>query len=280
MTGTKKSRWVSQTAIYLALTLLALIQLVPIYYLLVTTFKTGAEAAIAPMALPSSLNLASYVEAFQKMQYPRAFMNTFIITACSVLGIIFCTSMGGYVLNRKAKTRSARITFTLILAGIMFPYQMSVLGLYKIIQGLGLMNTLWAVIFINIAVNIPFATFLFRSFVSTIPVELEEAARIDGAGTMRTFWSIVFPLLKPTIATVAILNALTIWNDFMGPLYFIQSREKNVILQEVYRNVGQFSIDWSSMFPMMVLGVLPLLIFYLLMQRFIIGGVMSGSVKG
>lgn len=163
---------------------------------------------------------------------------------------------------------------------MMFPYQMSILGLYRVIQNLNLMNSLVGVILIDIAINIPFATFLIRSFVSTIPIELEEAARIDGAGTFRTFWTITFPLMKPMIATVAILNTLTIWNDFMGPLYFLQSRQNGVILQEVYRNIGQFSTDWTSLFPMMVLGVLPLLIFYLFMQRYIIGGVMNGSVKG
>ncbi len=275
-----KGRWKKNTLLYLLLVLLAVVQLVPIYYLLVTTFKGPAEAATAPMALPSSFDFSGYAEAFEKMQYPRAFMNTFLITFFSVAGVILCASMGGYVLNRKAKARSSKLVFTLVLAGIMFPYQMSVLGLYKIIQGLHLMNTLWAVIFINIAVNIPFATFLFKSFVSTIPIEVEEAARIDGAGVVRTFWLITFPLMKPTIATVAILNSLTIWNDFMGPLYFIQSREKNVLLQEIYRNVGQFSVDWTSMFHMMVLAVLPLLLFYVIMQRFIIGGVMSGSIKG
>ena len=141
------------------------------------------------------------------------------------------------------------------------------------------MNSLTGVILVDIAINIPFATFLIKSFVSTIPIELEEAAKIDGAGVSRTFWTITFPLMKPMIATVAILNTLTIWNDFIGPLYFLQSREKDVILQEVYRNIGQFSTDWSSLFPMMVLGVLPLVLFYLFMQRYIIGGVMSGSVK-
>lgn len=139
---------------------------------------------------------------------------------------------------------------------------MSVLGLYKVVQSMHLMNTLWAVIFINIAVNIPFATFMFRSFVDTIPNELEEAANIDGASTYRIFWTIVFPLMTPIVATIAILNTLSIWNDFLGPLYFLQSRDKNVILQEVYRNVGQFSTDWTNMFPMMVLGVFPLLIFF------------------
>ena len=266
--------------LYILLLLLAFIILVPIYYLIVTTFKSGTEAALHPMAVPSCWSFAGYKQAFVDMQYPRAFKNTFLITGSAVGGILIFGSMCGYVLNRKEKHRWTQVVFLLILSGIMFPYQMSIMGLYKIIKSLRLMNKLLSVIFVDIAINLPFAVFLFKSFVSTIPIELEEAARIDGAGVWGTFWTITFPLLKPTLATVAILNTLTIWNDFMGPLYFLQSREKDVILQEVYRIIGQFSTDWTSLFPMMVLGVLPLLVFYLAMQKFIIGGVMSGSVKG
>ena len=265
---------------YLSMTILAVLVLVPIYYLIVTTFKTSAEATASPMALPSSFDLSGYARAFQKMQYPRALMNTVIITVCSLIGIIIVSAMCGYVLNRKGNSRLSKITFTLLLSGMLFPYQMSILGLYRLIQAMGLMNHLTAVILIDIACNVPFATFMFRSFVSTIPAELEEAARIDGAGTFRTFWMITFPLMKPIVATVSILNALTIWNDFIGPLYFLQVRGKDVLLQEIYRNVGQFSTDWTSLFQMLVLGALPLLVFYLFMQRYIIGGVMSGSIKG
>ena len=150
----------------------------------------------------------------------------------------------------------------------------------KLVRSLDLMNTLTAVIFIDIAINIPFATFLMKNSISSVPIELEEAARIDGAGVFRIFGTIVLPLLKPMIATIVILNTLNVWNDFMGPLYFIQKREKDVILQEVYRNIGQFSTDWTSLFPMMVLGILPLLVFYIFMQKYIISGVMAGSVKG
>lgn len=276
----KNKKIIANTAKYIALGFLSIIVVIPIYYLVVTTFKTPTEAAVSPMALPSHIDFSGYVNAFQKMKYPRAFKNTLIITGCSVVGLIIVSSMCGYVLNRKGKHKVAQSVFLLILSGMMFPYQMSILGLYKVIQQMHLMNSLLGVILINIAINIPFATFLIKSFVNTIPIELEEAARIDGCGTFRTFWIITFPLMKPTIATVAILNTLTIWNDFMGPLYFLQSRENNVILQEVYRNIGQFSTDWTSLFPMMVLGVLPLVIFYLFMQRYIIGGVMNGSVKG
>lgn len=265
---------------YIILTLVSFVVLIPIYYLLVTTFKTGSEAARNPMAIPTSFSLAPYVAAFQKMNYPRAFMNTFIITSCSVIGVLAVTSMGGYVLNRKSHHKMISRIFLLILAGMMFPYQMSILGLFKVIQSLHLMNNLLAVIFINIAVNIPFATLLFHSFVDTIPLEIEESARMDGATFFQTFVHIILPLLKPTTITIAILNTLTIWNDFMGPLYFLQSSSKNVILQEVYKNIGQFSTDWTSMFPMMVLGILPLLVFYLIMQKYIISGVMQGAIKG
>lgn len=191
-----------------------------------------------------------------------------------------CSTMCGYVLNRKEKSKITKIIFLVILSGMMFPYQMAVLGLYKLVRSLDLMNTLTAVIFIDIAINIPFAYFLMKNSISSVPIELEEAARIDGAGVFRIFGTIVLPLLKPMIATIVILNTLNVWNDFMGPLYFIQKREKDVILQEVYRNIGQFSTDWTSLFPMNVLGILPLLVFYIFMQKYIISGVMAGSVKG
>lgn len=263
-----------------AMTLLAIVVLVPLYYLLVTTFKSPTEANESPLGLPSSWDFGVYVEAFNRMNYPQAFMNTLTITVFSVLGVLLFASMAGYVLNRKSRSKWASTVFLIILSGMMFPYQMSIMGLYDLIRGINLMDSLASVILINIAVNLPFATFLFRTFVSTIPIELEESAKLDGAGVFRTFATIILPLLKPVAATIAILNTLNVWNDFMGPLYFLQSRDKNVILQEVYRNVGQFTTDWTSMFPMMVLGVLPLLLFYIIMQRFIIGGVMAGSVKG
>lgn len=276
----KKKNITSNLFKHLFLLILTLVVLTPIYYLIVTTFKSGAEAAANPMGLPSSLNLAPYKVAFEKMQFPRAFRNTFLITFFAVLGIVLSSAMCGYVLNRKEKNKITKVIFWIILSGMMFPYQMSILGLYKLVRELGLMNSIAGVILIDIAINIPFATFLMKNSVSSIPLELEEAAKIDGAGVFRIFGTIVLPLLKPMIATIVILNTLNVWNDFMGPLYFLQKRENDVILQEVYRNIGQFSTDWTSLFPMMVLGILPLLIFYLFMQKYIISGVMAGSVKG
>jgi raffinose/stachyose/melibiose transport system permease protein len=158
---------------------------------------------------------------------------------------------------------------------------MNIISLYKIVKSLGLMNTLLAVILVDVAINTPQAVFLFKEFIeSTVPKELEEAAVIDGCSVMKRFFMVVLPLLKPVISTVAIIVTLNVWNEFMTPLLFLQSRENDVILQEVTRNIGQFSTDWTSLFPMLMLGVAPLVIFYIFMQKYIIAGVTAGAVKG
>ena len=129
-------------------------------------------------------------------------------------------------------------------------------------------------------INLPLSIFLMRGFINIVPIEMEEAALIDGCGTFQCYWRIIFPLLKPIVSTVAILDTLAIWNDFMTPLLFLQSPEKQVLLQQVYKNVGPFSTDWTSFFPMLVMTTLPLVIFYLIMQKQIIEGVVAGAVKG
>ena len=171
--------------------------------------------------------------------------------------------------------------FLLFLAGLIVPFQMNIVSLYKIVKGFGLMNTLWSVILVDVAINTPQAVFLFKEFIeSTIPKELEEAAAIDGCSVFKRFFLIVLPLLKPVISTVVIIVTLNVWNEFMTPLLFLQSRENDVILQEVTRNIGQFATDWTALFPMLMLGVAPLMIFYVFMQKYIIAGVAAGAVKG
>ena len=260
--------------------LLAVLWAVPIYYLIVTTLKSPAEATASPLALPSAINLQNYIDAWQKMEFPRAFANTLFITAMSVFLIVLFGSMAGYALARTSSKLGGRL-FLFFLAGLVVPFQMNIVSLYKIVKALHLMNSPFAVILVDVAVNMPQAVFLFREFVhSTVPVELEEAAEIDGCGTMQKFFTIVFPLLKPVMATVIIIVTLNVWNEFMTPLLFLQSRANDVILQEVSRNIGQFSTAWTAMFPMMMLGVAPLMIFYLFMQKYIIAGVAAGAVKG
>ena len=260
--------------------IVAVIWFIPIYYLIVTTLKNPQEATEGPLAFPRVLRMVNYAEAWVKMEYPRAFANTFIITASAVLLIVIFGSMAGYALAR-TKSRLGNRVFLLFLAGLIGPFQMNIVSLYKIVKSFGLMNTLFAVILVDAAINTPQAIFLFKEFIeSTIPKELEEAAAIDGCSVVKRFFVIVLPLLKPVISTVVIIVTLNVWNEFMTPLLFLQSRENGVILQEVTRNIGQFATDWTALFPMLMLGVAPLMIFYIFMQKYIIAGVAAGAVKG
>lgn len=258
----------------------AVIWFVPVYYLIVTTLKTPQDATNNPLGIPSAFVFSNYVNAWEKMEYPRAFFNTALITAVSVAFIILLGGMAGYAIAR-AKTKAGTRMFLLFMAGLVVPFQMNIISLYSIVKNLGLMNTHMAVILVNVAVNLPQAVFLLKEFIeSTIPIELEEAADIDGCSVPGKFFRVVFPLLKPVIATLAIITTLNVWNEFMTPLLLLQTRDKGVILQEVSRNIGQFSTDWTAMFPMMMLGVAPLIVFYIFMQKYIISGVAAGAVKG
>lgn len=262
------------------LIVLAVLWSIPIYYLIVTTFKTAEEATNHPLALPETWVLQNYVTAWKNMQYPRALGNTLFITACSVVLIVLLGALAGYALARDRTKRGSRM-FLVFLSGLMVPFQMNIISLYKIVKSLGLMNSVFAVILVNVAINLPQSIFLAKAFVSsTVPMELEEAADIDGIGVFGKFFRIVLPLMKPVMSTTTILVTLNVWNEFLTPLLFIQSREHDVILQEVSRNIGQFSTDWTAMFPMLMLGVAPLMIFYLFMQKYIISGVAAGAVKG
>lgn len=277
MIQTRKLQSVGMNLIY---GIIGAVMLLPIYYLLVTTFKTPAEATDSPLGLPKTLSFGNYIEAFNAMNYPRAFMNNLLITGIAVVVLILISSMAAYVIARSNK-RIFKWMFAIFMVGLIIPFQIAIIPLYKIIAGMHLMNTLPGVILIDVfCINLPLSIFLFRGFINTVPIELEEAAGIDGYGTFRTFWSIIFPLLKPIVSTVAILDALAIWNDFLTPLLFLQDPNKAVLLQEVYKNVGPFSTDWTSFFPMLVLSTLPLVIFFLIMQKSIIDGVVAGAVKG
>lgn len=273
-------RQFANVTINLLYAIIGAIMLLPIYYLVVTTFKTPNEAAASPLGLPKQLMFDNYITAFKAMHYPQAISNNLIIAVCAVSILVIISSMAAYVIAR-SKKRIFKWMFMIFMVGLIIPFQIAIIPLYKIIAALHLMNTLPGVILISVfCINLPLSIYLFKGFIGTVPIELEEAAGIDGCGTFRTFWNIIFPLLKPIVATVTILDALAIWNDFMTPLLFLQDPNKAVLLQEVYKNVGPFSTNWTSFFPMLVLATLPLIIFYLIMQRSIIEGVVAGSVKG
>ena len=276
----RKKKSLQRVGYGIFLTVVFLVMIIPIYYLLVTTFKSPAEAAASPLGLPKKLTFNNYAKAIAAMNYGQAIKNNLIIAVISVVLLIVFASMTAYVIARSNK-KMFKIMNGIFMVGLIIPFQISIIPLYKMLAAVNLMNTHIAVILVDVfCINLPLSIFLMRGFINTVPVELEEAAFIDGCGTFHCFRKIVFPLLKPIISTVAILDMLAIWNDFMTPLLMLQSSEKQVLLQQVYRNVGPFSTDWTSFFPMLVMSTLPLVLFYLIMQKQIIEGVVAGAVKG
>lgn len=259
---------------------LAIVWFIPVYYLIVTTFKSAQDATVNPLGLPEVWVFENYAKAWENMQYPRALGNTVFITASAVCLVVIFGAMAGYALSR-TKTGWGNRMFLFFLCGLMVPFQMNIISLYKIVKSLGLMNNVFAVVLVNTAINLPQSIFLCKEFVSSsVPMELEEAADIDGISVFGKFFKIVLPLMKPVMSTTIIIVTLNVWNEFLTPTLFLQSRENDVLLQEVSRNIGQFSTDWTAMFPMLMLGVAPLMIFYVFMQKYIIGGVAAGAVKG
>ncbi len=257
-----------------------LIMITPVYYLLVTTFKSPEEAALSPLGWPEAFIFDNYVKAIEAMKYGQALKNNLIIAIVSVVLLVIFSSMSAYVIARSRK-KIFKIMNSIFMIGLIIPFQISIIPLYKMLSAVGLMNTHAAVILVDVfCINLPLSIFLMRGFISTVPMELEEAARIDGCGTFQGYWRVIFPLLKPIVSTVAILNTLAIWNDFMTPLLLIQDPQKQVLLQRVYQNVGPFSTNWTAFFPMLVMATLPLVIFYLILQKQIIEGVVAGAVKG
>lgn len=198
MTNIKKISGKILYAIFLLL--LSIIMLLPVYYLLITTFKTPAEAAASPLGLPRHLTFDNYVNAIGAMHYGRSLANNLIIAVVSVICLIIFASMAAYVVAR-GKRRIFRFMYSVFMVGLIIPFQTSIIPLYKIISGMSLMNRHLGVILVDVfCINLPLSIFLMKGFINTVPAELEEAALIDGSGIFRCFWKIIFPLLKPIVS--------------------------------------------------------------------------------
>lgn len=252
--------------------------IIPIYYLVVSTFKDQKEIMTAPLALPKAFTLDNYRKALATMDFWRNFGNSLLITVCSVVLIIVLGSMCAYAVARR-KNRLTKFVSWYFIIGFMVPLQTTMLPLFIIMKNLHFINTYHGMIFLHCN-QCAFAYFMYHSFMSSVPKELEEAAMIDGAGVFKAFWVVVFPLLKPVTATLVIFNTMWIWNDFLLTYLFLSSTKKATLIMQVYNGVGQFSNDWSIMMPALVLALLPMVIFYLIMQKHIIGGIAAGAVKG
>ncbi|MDD7370743.1 MAG: carbohydrate ABC transporter permease [Firmicutes bacterium] len=258
---------------------LCIIFFLPFYYLIVNTFKLAKDATVSPLSLPvKNFTLDLYREAFDTINFWSSFKNSIIITVVSVAIIVVIGSMAAYAIVRR-KNKLTKVLFVYFLLGFMVPAQTTLIPLFNLMSSLHLQNSIPGMIVLYSS-WCNFALFMYQGFLGGIPKELEEAALIDGAGLWKMYWQIVFPLLKPVTTTIIIFDVMWIWNDFMMPYLFISSSENFTLIMEVYKGVGQFSNNWTVMLCTMVIVLIPVVIFYLLMQKHIIAGITSGAVKG
>ncbi|MBO5288740.1 MAG: carbohydrate ABC transporter permease [Spirochaetales bacterium] len=222
--------------------------------------------------------LKNYGSSWKLTKFPTVFFNTLIITILSVVGIILISSMAAYALVR-TETKLSWIVFLFFTFAMVVPFQVIMFPLVKVAKMMGCAGTIPGIVLIYMAVGCPMAIFMYHGFIKGIPIELEESASLDGAGRFKTFFSIVLPLLTPITSTIAILDVLWIWNDFLLPLIILTKKVVTIQLAQYYTR-GAYSRDFGMELASLVLAVFPVIIFYMFMQRYIIKGVIAGAVKG
>ncbi|GAB1795584.1 raffinose/stachyose/melibiose transport system permease protein [Priestia megaterium] len=258
--------------------LLGLVFLVPFYYVLSNSLKSFAEILSNTSALPTTIQFQNFVNAFNQMNYLKVLSNSLIITVISnAVLVIFC-SMAAYMLVRTKKKISS-IIFMAFVAAMVIPFQSIMIPLVKVAGNLNLLNSIWGIVIMYLGFGSGMTIFLYHGFIKGIPVELEEAAIIDGCSRLGVFWRIVFPLLKPITVTVVILNSLWIWNDFLLPSLVLQDPELRTIPLATFFFFGQYTKQWDLALAALVISIIPLLIFFFAMQKHIVKGITSGSIK-
>ncbi|MBQ6321599.1 MAG: carbohydrate ABC transporter permease [Lachnospiraceae bacterium] len=261
------------------LILLGLLFISPLFISFMSAFKTNGEILKNPLAFPSALYTGGFEYLFAKTDFPKAFFNSIFLTVVSECLIILVIPMGAYGISR-TRSKLSTAVYTFFLAGMMIPFQAYMVALFRELNTIGIFGTLAGPVVIYIAGATGFGTLLFTSFVSGIPREIEEAAQIDGCSSLRTFWQIVFPLLKPCTASMVILNGLGIWNDYLMPSLVLPSTGAKTINVEIYRFAGELSSRWDIVFSGVVCGIVPILIVFFALQGYFVKGITAGAAKG
>lgn len=268
------SEWVSSVALLAFMALM----LLPIYLMISVSLRSEADSAANPFGLPLEPMWQNYVLAFQNMHYLRSVGNTLIITILTAVLTVLTASMAAWAIVRYTR-RWTRTAYQVFVAGLTIPVFALITPLYKIMQQIHLLDTFAGVILAYTALTMPFAVFFFAGFLRSVPAEIEEAAAVDGCGLLRTYWSVVFPLLKPATATLSVFVILQVWNDLVVPLVFLSSDSHQTVTLAVYGTIGAHSFSTAQLLPTLVLGVIPLFCIFLLLQRYVVAGIAMGAGK-
>jgi len=275
--GMKRTRLLKSIGVNALAWLLSLLLLAPLLLILINSLKDSTAASDMNLALPASLEWSNYAVVIEKGKLGVTFLNSLCYSVASVLLCTLLSAMASYVLSRNRR-KLHRFLYLFIVLGIAMP--INFVTLMTVMQSVRLMNTRTGIILLYTATQTPFNVFLIHSFVSRIPEDIDEAAIIDGASPAGLFVKIVLPLLKPVLVTVMVLTFLNTWNEFVMPLYFLDSSEKWPMTLAVYNFFGMYFKDWNLVCADIVMTSAPVILVYLLGQKYIVSGMTAGAVKG
>ncbi|MCM3159870.1 carbohydrate ABC transporter permease [Metabacillus litoralis] len=258
--------------------MLGLIFLIPFYFVAINSVKGFSEILIDAAALPKEVLFSNYAKVWEVISFQDAFLNSLIITVFSIAGIVVISSMAAWKMVR-TPGKLSKILFIFFVSAMVIPFQTVMIPLMKLGGTLGIMNSIPGIVIMYFGFGVSLSLFLYHGFVKTIPLEIEESASIDGCTQFGVFWRIVFPLLKPITVTVIILNTLWIWNDYLLPLLVLQDASLRTIPLATSSFFAQYTKQWDMGLAALVLGIAPVIVFFLFLQKHIIKGIAAGSIK-
>lgn len=259
--------------------ILAFLFVYPIYFAVISAFKSNGDILKSPLSFPTELYLQNFKDLFAKTDFFTAIWHTVFLTGVSEVLIVLVVPLAAYAIERH-KSRSTKFIYLYFTAGMMVPFHLYMFPLFKEMKMFRIYGTLWGPIICYIAGSVAFGTLLYTSFLKGVPLEIEEAAKIDGCTEFWAFWRVVFPLLGPCTASLIVLNGLGIWNDFLMPYLALPSDQAKTITVAVYSFVGQYTARWDIVFAGTLISLVPALIIYICLQKYFVKGIMSGAAKG
>ncbi|EUB96620.1 ABC-type transporter, integral membrane subunit [Rhizobium sp. CF080] len=264
--------------IQLILILNTAVMLAPILIMLFAAFKTNAQIFQSPFGIPDFSNVANITKIWNETNFLRYLMNSVIVTGSSIVVILTLGTMAAYAVARY-KFWGASFVLMFFLAGLTLPLKLAIIPLFILMRDLGILNTQLSLIVIYVAMGLPTTVFIMTGFIRTLPNELEDAARMDGASEPRIMWSIMLPLVRPAMVIAGIQNVVPIWNDFFFPLIFIQKDKLKTLPQGLTTFMGEYTTDWGVLFAGLLLSSAPVIIVYIILSRQFINGMTAGAVK-
>ncbi|BBI35731.1 carbohydrate ABC transporter permease [Cohnella abietis] len=267
-------------SMYVVLILAALCIISPLCIMVFTSVKSNADYIKDPLGLPNPLFIKNYALAWVNGGLLQNAMNSLILTGGSILAIIGTGALAAFAVARFRMVKIAPIVFAVFVAGLILPGQVGLIPLFMQMQEMGLYNTQIGLILIYTAQGLPITIFIFTKFYNSIPYEIDESAKIDGASMWTLFFKIIFPLVLPATVTNIIFNMIGIWNDFFNPLIFTSDASHRTLPLGLVAFKGQFSTDWPQLFAASTMIALPILMLYIFLQRFMIDGLTAGAIKG